>query len=131
MHIRLSLGPFGLRIITTSSPWASPNLWRDPKLPKFIHPVIQSSIHASIPASSHACIHSYMHPDGVHPAMEASNDCITKIEVQCYHYARGWRVGFGYTAPMLYMFMINRSRCCSLFTLPYLTFTLNINIIKH
>ena len=32
-HLRLSWDPLGLRILTTSSPWASPNLWQDPKLP--------------------------------------------------------------------------------------------------
>ena len=44
--------------------------------------------------SCHSYMHLYMHPEGVHPAMEASSDCITKIEVQRYNYAKGWRVGF-------------------------------------
>ena len=141
-HLRLSWAPFGVRILFTNSPWASPNLWQDPKLlhstSHGAHPSIflglavplgiHQSLHPSINASSLACIHLYMHlymhPETVHSAMEASSDCITKSGVQRYGYGRGWRVGFGYTAPMLNMFIIKRIRSCSLFTL-------NINIIKH
>ena len=78
----------------------------------------------------HSYMHLYMHPEGVHPAMEPSNDCITKIGVQRYTYDLGGGWDLIHTAPMLNMSMRTAiANVLSHLTLPYLT--LNLSITKH
>ena len=83
-HLRPSWGPFGLRILTTSSPWASPDakiaslyalaalaaprlhfpvlhwlhLMLRSCINSAIHPFIHSSIHLVMPASTRTCTYT-------------------------------------------------------------------------
>ena len=125
-----------------------------PTIHPSIHPCMHPSLHLVMPASTrtriYTCItrestpsrvvrvHSYMHlcmhPDGVHPAMEASNDCITKIGVQRSNYARGWRVGFGsYSSEVVHVHdnRYRRSTFSLYLTVPYLPNLTLLTLLNH